>query len=190
MTPRCRGSIGGRFCGEGGAEGFGKMDSKGRGDICGCCAVDEEDDEPQTPPTGRVVGKSFEGEELRTGVPWTPKTWIGPGAVVIVICSGTREVGAGSCCKPEPELCPGVVLPPTPLPLPREGAVPAGRDLGIFLPSSSPAPVSDPATVRGDPPTIVQDGAVERAPYDATVGARGTSGGGLVANNACLAAST
>ena len=105
MTPRCRGSMGGRICGEGGAEGFGKMDSKGRGDICGGCAAGEaEDDEPQTPPTGRVTGRSFEGEELRTGTPCTPKTWIESGAAVIIACSGTREVGAGSCGKPEPEL--------------------------------------------------------------------------------------
>ena len=59
--------MGGRIGGEGGAEGFGEDDSKGRGDNRGYGGA-AADDEPQTPPTGRLIGSPFEGEEL------SPKT--------------------------------------------------------------------------------------------------------------------
>ena len=185
MIPLWRGSTGGRIGGDGGAEGFGVKAPKGRGDNRGYDASGAEaEDGPQTPPTGRVIGSCCDGEEL------SPKTSIGPGAAVITVCSGTREVGANRCCRPEPEPNPGVVLLPTPLPPPIEGAVTADRDLEIFLPSSSLSPISDPATVRGDPPTIVHDGAVDNAPWDTDVAGRGTSGGGRRMSKACLAAST
>ena len=58
---------------------------------------------------GRLLAEEPPGEELysldvgiftasREDEELSPKTWIDPGAAVMIVCSGTREVGANRCC--------------------------------------------------------------------------------------------